>query len=64
MQAIPHISKMTGKLESLKAISTNTTTNEFCIKQFLSDKRYDMQKLLFAYYAQFISQEYASLFAT
>jgi hypothetical protein len=37
MQAI-HISKMTGKLESLKAISTNTTTNEFCIKQFLSNK--------------------------
>ena len=33
-----HISKMTGKLIGLNAISTNTTTNEFCIKQFLSDK--------------------------
>ena len=33
-----HISKMTGKLLGLNAISTNTTTNEFCIKQFLSDK--------------------------
>ena len=27
-----HISKMTGKLESLKAISTNTVTNNFCLK--------------------------------
>ena len=33
-----HISKMTGKLLGLNAISTNTTTNDFCIKQFLSDK--------------------------
>ncbi len=28
-----HISKMTGKLEGFKAISTNTMTNEYCIKQ-------------------------------
>ena len=28
-----HISKMTGKLEGLRAISTNTATNEYCIKQ-------------------------------
>lgn len=27
-----HISKMTGKLDGLKAISTNTLTNVFCIK--------------------------------
>ena len=27
-----HISKMTGKLEGLKAISTNTVTNNFCLK--------------------------------
>ena len=29
-----HISKMTGKLEGFKAISTNTTTNDYCIKQY------------------------------
>ena len=28
-----HISKMTGKLEGFQAISTNTITNEYCIKQ-------------------------------
>ena len=28
-----HISKMTGKLEGFQAISTNTTTNEYCMKQ-------------------------------
>ena len=28
-----HISKMTGKLEGFQSISTNTTTNEYCIKQ-------------------------------
>jgi len=28
-----HISKMTGKLDGFKAISTNTVTNEYCIKQ-------------------------------
>jgi len=27
-----HISKMTGKLDGLRAISTNTVTNPFCIK--------------------------------
>jgi hypothetical protein len=27
-----HISKMTGKLDGFKAISTNTVTNSFCIK--------------------------------
>lgn len=27
-----HISRMTGKLEDFRAISTNTTTNPFCIK--------------------------------
>jgi hypothetical protein len=27
-----HISKMTGKLDGFKAISTNTVTNDFCIK--------------------------------
>ena len=27
-----HISKMTGKLEGFRAISTNTITNKFCIK--------------------------------
>ena len=29
-----HISKMTGKLEGLRAISTNTTTNDYCTKQY------------------------------
>ncbi|MEL0115429.1 MAG: hypothetical protein VW894_03875, partial [Gammaproteobacteria bacterium] len=29
-----HISKMTGKLEGFQAISTNTTTNDYCIKQY------------------------------
>jgi hypothetical protein len=28
-----HISKMTGKLDGMCAISTNTRTNEYCIKQ-------------------------------
>ena len=28
-----HISKMTGKLEGFQAISTNTVTNKYCIKQ-------------------------------
>jgi hypothetical protein len=32
MQAI-HISVMTGKLDGLRAISTNTRTNDYCIKQ-------------------------------
>lgn len=31
-----HISKMTGKLEGFKAISSNTVTNSYCIKQFNS----------------------------
>ena len=29
-----HVSKMTGKLEGFKAISTNTTSNAFCLKMF------------------------------
>ena len=28
-----HISVMTGKLDGLRAISTNTRTNDYCIKQ-------------------------------
>ena len=32
MQTV-HISVMTGKLDGLRAISTNTRTNEYCIKQ-------------------------------
>jgi hypothetical protein len=31
--AIIHISKMTGKLDGFKAISTNTMSNPYCIKQ-------------------------------
>ena len=31
-----HISIMTGKLDGLRAISTNTRTNEYCIKQHQS----------------------------
>lgn len=31
--SIIHISKMTGKLDGFKAISSNTTTNTYCIKQ-------------------------------
>jgi hypothetical protein len=33
MQASVHISIMTGKLDGLRAISTNTRTNDYCIKQ-------------------------------
>ena len=33
-----HISKMTGKLEGFRAISTNTTTNPYCIKQNASGR--------------------------
>ncbi len=33
-----HVSKMTGKLEGFKAISTNTTSNPFCIKMFRAKK--------------------------
>ena len=29
-----HISKMTGKLDGLRAISTNTATNEYFLKPF------------------------------
>lgn len=32
-----HFSKMTGKLDGLRAVSTNTATNEFCIKQNARD---------------------------
>ena len=32
-----HFSKMTGKLEGLRAISTNTATNEYCVKQKARD---------------------------
>ena len=32
-----HISTMSGKLQGLKAISTNTLTNDYCNKQFHSD---------------------------
>jgi hypothetical protein len=34
---IVHVSIMTGKLEGLKAISTNTVTNPYCIKQNASN---------------------------
>jgi len=34
-----HISKMTGKLDGFKAISTNTVTNEYCIKQNASKRK-------------------------
>ena len=33
-----HVSKMTGKLEGFKAISTNTTSNAFCLKMFNAKK--------------------------
>ena len=33
MTAKVHISKMTGKLDGFLAISTNTATNDYCIKQ-------------------------------
>jgi len=33
-----HISKMTGKLDGFKAISTNTMTNTYCIKQNANGK--------------------------
>ena len=34
-----HISKMTGKLDGFKAISTNTVTNKYCIKQNASKRK-------------------------
>ena len=34
-----HISKMTGKLEGFKSISTNTLTNPFCIKMNKAKKK-------------------------
>ena len=37
MHSLIHTSKMTGKLEDMQAISTNTMTNEYCIKQNASD---------------------------
>ena len=33
-----HLSKMTGKLDGLHAISTNTVTNKFCQKMNASNK--------------------------
>lgn len=33
MNPMPSLSKMSGKLEGIQAINTNTTTNEFCIKE-------------------------------
>ena len=33
MNPSPSLSKMSGKLEGIQAINTNTTTNEFCIKE-------------------------------
>jgi hypothetical protein len=38
-QAKVHISKMTGKLDGFLAISTNTATNEYCIKQHEKGKQ-------------------------
>ena len=38
MQQVIHISTMSGKLKGLRAISTNTLTNPFCIKQNSSGK--------------------------
>ena len=34
-----HISKMTGKLDGFKAISTNTITNDYCNKQHVKGKQ-------------------------
>ena len=34
-----HISKMTGKLDGFKAISTNTITNDYCNKQHVKGKK-------------------------
>ena len=36
--ALIHVSKMTGKLDGFQAISTNTMTNPYCIKQNASGK--------------------------
>ena len=33
-----HVSTMSGKLDSLRAINTNTITNDFCIAQYNSGK--------------------------
>ena len=43
MQALIHTSKMTGKLEDMQAISTNTMTNEYCIKQNASGNANNIQ---------------------
>jgi len=39
MQSVIKISKMSGKLDGLRAISTNTLTNPFCIKMNASKKQ-------------------------
>ena len=33
MNPMPSLSKMSGKLEGIQAINTNTATNPFCIKE-------------------------------
>ena len=39
-----HISKMTGKLQGLQAISTNTTTNKLCNKINKSNVRENLRR--------------------
>jgi hypothetical protein len=54
-----HISKMTGKLDGLHAISTNTVTNPFCQKMNTSGDTICRQ-VLFPRNAQIIPEEHAS----
>jgi hypothetical protein len=44
-----HISKMTGKLDGFKAISTNTITNKYCIKQNAIDKEDNICKFCYSH---------------
>lgn len=39
MNSVIKISKMSGKLDGLRAISTNTLTNPFCVKMYNSKKK-------------------------
>lgn len=44
-----HISKMTGKLEGFLSISTNTVTNEYCIKQNKKNDKNNICKFCYSH---------------
>jgi hypothetical protein len=56
-----HISVMTGKLNGLRAISTNTTTNPFCVKQNASGKADNIcSEVLQPHYAEHLPQKHGA----